>query len=69
MSNEIKDSGYDVFSCAQGSRHFIWLLSKSLVSDEMNRSYGLSIDADRWDFHARTAGAVHPIAPGRHDGH
>jgi Peptidase family M23 len=31
--------------------HFIWPLSKSLVPDEMNTSFGPRIDADRWDFH------------------
>src|SRR5688500_3278169 len=51
MSNETRDSGHEIRSCAQSNVHFIWSLSKSPTPDEMNTSYGPRIDADRWDFH------------------
>jgi len=51
MSNETRDSGHKVSSNAQSNAHFIWHLSKRPVPDEMNTSFGLRIDADRWGFH------------------
>ena len=70
MSNETRDSGQKVSSSAQGTCHFIWLLSKSSVPDEMNTSFGPRIDADRWDFHdgidlpARVGTPIHTMAAG-----
>ncbi|MGB7069894.1 MAG: M23 family metallopeptidase [Pyrinomonadaceae bacterium] len=34
-----------------GQQMFIWPLSNSSTTDEMNTSFGPRIDADRWDFH------------------